>query len=133
TGRDEVAESREPRNGQRIRALGETVARDLREPARDEAGLRVLAVAHAIDRAGAGGDDVLERAAELDANDVCVRVHAEHRRADEGLELASRCGIEGCDGSGRGRPGGDLTADLRPARDRVSLLRWLLMPKPAPA
>src|SRR5207245_7518909 len=85
--RDEVAEARQPGDRQRICAFGEAVTRDLGEAARDEPRLRVLAVAHAIDRARAERDDVLQRPAELDTDDVDVRVWAEHAGPDELLEV----------------------------------------------
>src|SRR5206468_6944771 len=91
---DEVAEPRQAGDRQGVRALGEPVTRDLREAARDETGFGVLAVAHAVDRARAERDDVLERSAQLDPDDVLVRVDAEHRRADDGLKVASGPGVD---------------------------------------
>ena len=53
--------------GERRAAARHRELRDLGEAARDERGARVVAEAHAVDRAGRDGDDVLERAAALDA------------------------------------------------------------------
>ena len=53
---------------------------DLGEPAGDDRGLRVVAHAHALGHADGQRDDVLHRAAELDADHVGVRVGPEVRR-----------------------------------------------------
>src|SRR6266850_2152300 len=122
-GGDEVAETRQTSDGERVRAFREPVARDLREAARDEPSFGVLAVAHAIDRARAERDDVLQRSAQLHADDVGVRVDAEHRRPDERLEMPGRRSVDGRDDRGRREAGGDLSADVRPGEDRDSIRR----------
>ena len=95
-GDDEVAHPGEPR--ERVRAgagrLGETP--HLREPARDERGLRVVAEREAVRPAGGEGDDVLRRRAQLDAGDVVAHVDAEQDRVhrdlhpDRELEVVAR-------------------------------------------
>src|SRR5919197_3880756 len=116
--RHEVAESREARERERIRAGGDAEPRDLRQPAGDEAGLRVVPEAHAVARAGPERHDVLQRAGELDADQVVVRVHAEGSRADEGLELARHRRILRGDDRRRRQPARDLARDVRAGEDR---------------
>ena len=52
-------------------------ARHLREAARDQRRLRVVAEAEPVDAAGRERDHVLRRGAELDADEVGVHVDAE--------------------------------------------------------
>ena len=52
-------------------------ARDLGQPARDEPRARVVTEAEAVAGARGDRDDVLERAAHLDADRIVARVHAE--------------------------------------------------------
>ena len=61
---------------------------DLDQPARDERGLGVVAETEAVDDAGRDRDHVLERARELDAERVGVRVDAEALRGQRALEAA---------------------------------------------
>ena len=61
----------------------------LRQSARHERGLGVVAVAEAVGHAGRDRDDVLGRAAQLDTDDVGVRVHAERRCHEDVLEEAA--------------------------------------------
>ncbi len=56
--------------------------RDFREAARDERRQRVVAEAEPFDDAGRDGDDVLQRAADLDADDVRRPVEPEERTAE---------------------------------------------------
>ena len=56
--------------------------RDLGEPARDQRRARVLAQPEAVGQAGGHRDHVLERAADLDADHVAVRVEPELARAE---------------------------------------------------
>src|SRR5688572_32445985 len=127
--RDEVSEAREARRRERVAAMGEREARDLGEAPRDEAGLRVVAVADPVDRAGAERHDVLQRAAELDADDVVVRIRPEEARADERLEVTRGLGVVGGDDRRRGLPIRDLAADVRSGEHRDARRRECLGPQ----
>src|SRR5688572_23442988 len=127
--RDEVSEAREARRRERVAAMGEREARDLGEAPRDEAGLRVVAVADPVDRAGAERHDVLQRAAELDADDVVVRIRPEEARADERLEVARGLSVVGGDDRRRGLPIRDLAADVRSGEHRDARRRECLGPQ----
>ena len=117
-GHDEIADAGKTGDGERVRAAREAVACDLRQPPRDEACFRVVAVAHAVDGAGAQRDHVLQRAAELDPDDIGIRVRAEHRRAEERLEPLRRFRLRRCDHRRRGMTGRDLAADVRSGEHR---------------
>ena len=94
-----------------------------RHAARDHAGLRVVAEAEAVDAAGGERDDVLRRAAELDADDVGVHVDAERRRVDRLLEPDGERLVLARDDRGRRQPGRDLLGEVRAgeARDGPAL------------
>ena len=72
----------EARERERRAAARDGEARDLGEAARDERGARVVAEAEPVDRAGGDRDDVLQRAAALDADDVVARVRAQVGRVE---------------------------------------------------
>ena len=74
---DEVAHAGEAGERERVAAERDAEPRELGEPAGDERGLRVVAVAEAVGDPGGDRDHVLERAGDLTADDVGVRVHAE--------------------------------------------------------
>ena len=67
-------------------AGGARQPRDLGQAARDERGERVVPEAQPFDHAGGDRDDVLQRAADLDADDVGRSVQAEVRPAELGLD-----------------------------------------------
>ena len=73
----EVAQPGEAGERRRLRAERDAEPRHLGEAARDERRARVEAEPDALDDAGRDGHDVLERAAQLHADDVVVRVDAE--------------------------------------------------------
>ena len=75
----EIAHAGESGEGGRARAERDAEPRHLVQPARDERGARVVAESNAFDDAGGDGHDVLERAAQLDADHVVVGVDAEGR------------------------------------------------------
>ena len=89
-GEHQVAYAGEAGEGFAARAAGNSQARDLRDAARDEGGGGVVAQTHADGDAGGNGDHILERAAELDANDVGRSVEAERIRGELLLEAARR-------------------------------------------
>jgi hypothetical protein len=70
------------RRGRRVRpssppaAAGQREARNLRQPAGDERGAGVVAEFEAVGNPGGDGDDILYRAANLDADDVGVGIQA---------------------------------------------------------
>ena len=79
----EIADAGESGERRRARAKRDAEPRHLVQSARDERRARVVAQPNAFDDSGRDGHDVLERAAELDADHVVVRVDA------EGAELLS--------------------------------------------
>ena len=76
----EIAESGEPGERRRLRAQRDAEPRHLGQPARDQRRARVEAEPETLGDSRRDGHDVLERAAELDADDVVVRVDAKVRR-----------------------------------------------------
>ena len=70
--------------GQRValRAERHRQPRELGETARDQRGQRVVAEPEAFDDAGRDRDDVLQRAAKLDADDIAAAVEAQRRRPE---------------------------------------------------
>ena len=85
-GEDEVADAGEAGEGLAAASAGDGEARDLGDAAGDESGGGVVAEVEAVDDAGGEGDDVLERAAELDAGDVVVGVDAQSGRGEVALQ-----------------------------------------------
>src|SRR5208283_2867722 len=77
TGRDEVAQSTESEEGLAPRAHGQAQARDLRQAAREQGGLGVVAEAEPVAETGGDGDDILDGRADLDAGRVGARIDAE--------------------------------------------------------
>ena len=96
----EIAEAAQP--GERLApAAGRArQPRDLRQAARDERRQRVVAQAEPFDDAGGDRDDVLQRAADLDADDVVAAVEPEIRAAKFALHELGRPRV------GRGREDG---------------------------
>jgi hypothetical protein len=76
-GRHDVAQAGQAGEGQRVGPGGHAQAGHLGQAAGDQAGLAVVAEAKLLGRAGGDGDDVLERAAQLDADHVAVAVQPE--------------------------------------------------------
>ena len=76
-GDDQVAHAAQSEKCVPPRAQRHAEPGHLRQPARAQRRLRVVAESNPVAGAGGDGDDVLERAAQLDANDVVVRVNAE--------------------------------------------------------
>ena len=77
-----------PASVSRSAAGGDGQARDLGQAAGDQRGLRVVPEAEALDDAGGDGDDVLQRAAELHADDVGAGVQAQRARPELLLHVA---------------------------------------------
>ena len=74
---DEVADARQPGERRGVAAESQPEPRRLGQAARDDRGLGVVAHAHALGHADREGDDVLDGAAELGADDVGVGVGPE--------------------------------------------------------
>ena len=76
-GGDQVAHPGQAGEGQRVGAGGDPEPGHLGQAAGQQAGLAVVAEAEAVGGAGGDRDDVLERPAQLDAEDVLVDVQPE--------------------------------------------------------
>ena len=74
-------------------------------------------------------DDVLDRAAELDADDVGVRVRPEVRRHADLLELLGDGLVGAGDDAGRRLALGDLLGEVRPGDDGDPLGRGTGRPR----
>src|SRR5207244_471685 len=75
--RDDVPDPGETGERQRVRTRGDAQPGHLGQASRHEAGLPVVPEAEAVGRARGNRDDVLESAAQLDAEDIPVRVQPE--------------------------------------------------------
>ena len=111
---DEVAEA--GKAGERLllgaRRLAE--ARHLGQSARDDRRLRVVAHTETVGASRGERDHVLRRGAELDADQVGVRVDAEGGRGDRLLEAERETFVLGRDHGRAGQAGGDLLRHVRP-------------------
>ena len=103
-GQHQVAESGQPRQRRRLAAQRDRQPRDLGQAARDQRGARVLAQPEAVGEPGRHGDHVLERPADLDADDVAVGVEPELARAETPLQLGGQRVVAARDHRGRGLP-----------------------------
>ena len=81
-GGHDVADAGQAGERQRVGAHGHAQARHLGQAARRDSRLAVVADPELLDRAGDDGDDVLERARQLDADDVAVAVETERAPAE---------------------------------------------------
>ena len=101
-GEHQVADAGEAGEGFAARAAGHGEAGDLGDAAGDERGGGVVAEADADGDAGGDGDDVLERAAQLDANDIGGRVEAEGLGGEFLLDERGDLRVAEGDGDGGG-------------------------------
>ncbi len=117
-GQHEIAEPAEA--GQRVGTAAHRRGqpRDLDEAAGDERGHRVVPEAEALDDARGDRDDVLERAANLDAGDVVRRVQPQRRSAELLLDEACRLGGRRRHHDGRRQPRRDLGRERRSRQHR---------------
>ena len=109
-------------------AHGGAEARDLGEATRDERGARVVAEAEAVGDAGGDGHDVLDRAADLHADEVGAVVHAHPAAVHEGGGLARERRIARRERERARQPARDLLGERRPgerAAARVGTERLL--------
>lgn len=90
---DEVPHSAEPGECERVGSHCDAESCDFGEPACDERGLCVVAESESVACAGGDGDDVFERAAEFDADDVGAGVDAEGGRHEGFLNGFARGGV----------------------------------------
>ena len=112
--RDDVADAREAGERERVRARGDPDAGHLGEAAGHEPGLAVVAEPEAIRRSRSDRDDVLEGAAQLDAEDVRVRVQPELAPRQPGHDPIAERGVLGRDHRRRGQALGDLLGEVGP-------------------
>ena len=89
----EIAEAAQTRQRFAPAAGGAGQPRHLRQAARDQRGQRVVAEAEPLDDAGGNRDDVLQRPADLDADDVVAAVQTEVRAAELLLHELGRVGV----------------------------------------
>ena len=114
---DEVAHPGEA--GERVRPgagrLGEPP--HLREAARDERRLRVVAEREPVRAARGQRDDVLRRRAQLDAGDVVAHVDAEEDGVHGDLNPHRELEVVARDDGGGRKPADDLVGDVRPGEN----------------
>ena len=93
TGSYQVAHAGQSCHCEGVCAGGFGEATDLRQPSRDNRSLRVVAVVQTVANARGERDDVLQRAAELYAHDVFVRIDAEEAGVDDALGCANSISV----------------------------------------
>ena len=120
-GEDEIAEAGETGESLAVAAAGDGEAGDLGDAAGDDGGAGVVAEVEALNDSGGEGDDVLERAAELDAGDVVVGVDAEGGGGEVALDDLCEGGLGGGDDDGCGNAGGDLLCEGWAAQDGAAV------------
>ncbi len=75
-GQDQVSQARESGHGLGLCPAGDRQSSYLRQPAGNERGGSILAKAEPFHHSGGDGDDVFERSAQFDPDDVIVPVNA---------------------------------------------------------
>jgi hypothetical protein len=111
--RDQVAEPGETLQRLGLRAVGDGEVGHLHETAGDDGGLRVLAVADAVDDADGDGDEVLQHTAELGADDIGVHERAEVAVARAESDRLGRLSARRGDDRGRRLLPRDLEGEVR--------------------
>ena len=126
-GEHQIAHAGEAGEGFAARAAGHGEARDLGNAAGDEGGGGVVTEAHAGGDPGGDGDDVFERAAELDPDDIGGRVEAERFRGELLLDERGDLRIAEGHGKGSGLALGDFESEAGPGEraDREQEPGWL--------
>ena len=107
-GEHQIAQAGESGKRFCLAAAGHGEARNLGDAPGDEASSGVVPKAQAGDDTGGDGNDVLERAAEFDADDVVIGVEAECRARELPLEVVGHV----CAGAGDGDGGGHACGHL---------------------
>ena len=123
---DQVAHAGEAGERHRLASHRHTEAGDLGEAAGHDGGPRVVADAEALGDAGGDGDDVLQGAGQLAADDVVVEVDTEQATGEHCLDRRADSEVLGGDHRRRGLAGHDLAGDVgtgerrhRPARSDI--------------
>ena len=111
--RDDVADPRQPRERQRIGAGRDAQPDHLGQAARDQSRLAVVAEAQSVGSARRDRNDVLQRTAQLDPDDVGVHVEPERPRPDPRLDAPGKILVLGSDDRRRGQPAGNLSGEVR--------------------
>ncbi len=117
-GGDDVADPRQPRERQRVGSGRRTDPHHLGEAAGHQAGLAVVAEPEAVGGARGDGHDVLERAAQLDAEDVAVDVQPEPTPAQPFGDAPGQRQVLCRDDRRGGQPLRDLGRQIRPRQGR---------------
>jgi hypothetical protein len=110
-GEDQVADTGETGESFTAASAGDGEPGDLRNAAGDEGGGGVVAEADSGGDAGGDGDDVLERAAQLDTDDIRGRVEAEGFRGELLLDAGGDVAVAKGDGYGGGLGLGDFKGE----------------------
>ena len=119
-GEHQVADAGEAGEGFAAATAGDGEAGDFGNAAGDEGGGGVVAEADSGSDSGGDGDDVFERAAEFDADDIGGGVEAEGLRGELVLDAGGDGGIGEGDGDGGGLALGDFKGEAGAAERR----RW---------
>src|SRR5690606_37914257 len=112
-GEREVPEAAQAGERLGARAAGDAETAHLGLPAGDERRLRVVAEAEPVAHAGRDGDDILERAAELDTEAIRRTVHAELGAVKDRLHELRGGRIGGGGDDRRGRAAGYFNREAR--------------------
>ena len=87
-GQNKVAHAGEAGEGERAGAQGHAEPGDLGESAGDQRRPGIMPQPEPLENAGRDGDDVFERAGQLDADDVVMRIDPEPRGGEDALRIA---------------------------------------------
>ena len=110
-GEHEVAEAGESGHGFGAASAGDDQAGHFGKAAGDEGGDGVVAEAEAVADSGGDGDDVFQRSAEFDADDIAVGVDAKTWVAEFLLHGAQEGGVLRGDGDGGGIAASDFLGE----------------------
>src|SRR5438105_3011960 len=114
-GRDQVADAGQAEKRLVFRAEGDAEAGHFHEAARKQGRLRIVAEAEAVADASGDADDVLERPAQLDADDVEVGVDAKTIRAEVPLRPLRQFPVGAGNDDRRGQTAADFLGMAWPA------------------
>ena len=117
-GGDQVAHPGEAGERQRVRAGRDAEPRHLGQTAGQQPGLAVVAEAEPVGGAGRDRDDVLERPAQLDAEDVLVHVQPEPPPGDPRDDPLRERQVRGGDDGRRRQVARDLGREVRAGQRR---------------
>src|ERR1700733_10040199 len=117
-GKNEVAHPRESRHRLLFAAERDAQAAHLREPTSDERGERIVAEAEAFGNARGDGNDILDRAAQLNTRDIRIRIQPKCRTGKRFLHLSGESGILRGNDDGCRISAGNLPGERRPRHRR---------------